>query len=99
MSSHFALPRKGHLLQVFHIFAYLKRNHSSEMIFDPSDPVVNKSLFDRKDWTATEFGLSLKEKLHGKMPQSRGMVFVMQFYVDVYHTGDTVTRRSRTGFL
>ena len=91
MSSHFALPRKGHLLQVFHIFAYLKRNHSSEMIFDTSDPIVNKSLFDRKDWTATEFGLFLKEELPGKMPQSRGMGFVMSAYVDADHAGDTIT--------
>ena len=40
-SSHLFLPREGHLLQLFHMFAYLKRNHNSEMVFDPSDPVMN----------------------------------------------------------
>ena len=99
MSSRLALPRERHLLQVFHTFAYLKRNHNSEIIFDPSDPVVDKSLFDRKDWTATEFGFFLKEELPGKMPQYRGMGFVMCAYVDADHAGDTITRSLRTGFL
>ena len=69
------------------------------MIFDPSDPVVDESFFDRKDWTATEFGLFLKEELPGKMPQSSGIGFVMRAYVDTDHAGDTITQRSRTGFL
>ena len=35
MSSHMALPRVGHLDQLFHMFAYLKRNHNTELVFDP----------------------------------------------------------------
>ena len=97
--SHLALPREGNLQQIFHMFAYLKRNHNSEMIFDPSDPVVDESLFEEQDWTATEFGLSLTEELPGNMPQTRGSGFVMRAYVDADHAGDSITRRSRTGFL
>ena len=33
------------------------------------------------------------------MPQTRGSGFVMRAYVDVDHAGDSITRRSRTGFL
>ena len=33
------------------------------MIFDPSDPVIDESLFNRKYWTASEFGFSLEELL------------------------------------
>ena len=33
------------------------------------------------------------------MPQSRGMGFVISALVDADHASDTVTRRSRTGFL
>ena len=29
MSSHMAMPREGHLEQVFHIFAYLKKFHQA----------------------------------------------------------------------
>ena len=38
MSSHLALPREGHLEQVLHIFAYLKKYHNTELVYDPSDP-------------------------------------------------------------
>ena len=68
LSSHLALPREGHLQQLFHMFAYIKRKHISEMVFDPSDPVVDESLFDRKVWTAYEFGLYLEELFPTNIP-------------------------------
>jgi hypothetical protein len=45
MSSHMALPREGHLYELFQIFGYLKKYHNTEMVFDPSDPVVDQSSF------------------------------------------------------
>ena len=53
--SHQAFPREGHLQKLLHMFAYLKRNHNSEMEFDPNDPVIDEALFDRKYWTASKF--------------------------------------------
>ena len=35
MSSHLALPREGHLEQVLHIFAFLKKYHNTELVYDP----------------------------------------------------------------
>ena len=69
------------------------------MIFDPSEPEIDMQLFPRKDWEATEFGADLNEELPGAMPAARGLGFVMRAFVDADHAGDTVTRRSRTGFL
>ena len=34
MSSHLAMPRKGHLDQVLHIFAYLCIYHNTELVYD-----------------------------------------------------------------
>ena len=68
LSSHLAFPREGHLRQLFRMLAYTKRNHNYEMVFDPSDPVVDESLFDRKVWTAYEFGLYLEELFPTNMP-------------------------------
>eukprot|EP00970_Alexandrium_tamarense_P013767 scaffold3678_cov106-Alexandrium_tamarense.AAC.1 len=99
MSSHLALPRKGHLQQLFHIFAYLKKHHNAEMVFDPSDPVVEPSQFERQDWSHTVYGDDLVEELPPDMPPPRGQGFRMRVFVDSDHAGDTVTRRSRTGFL
>ena len=61
MSSHLALPREGHLHQVLHIFAYLKKYHNAEMVFDPSDPDIDKSKFDKQDWATSEFGAEIQE--------------------------------------
>jgi hypothetical protein len=100
MSSHLALPREGHLSQVLQIFSYLKKYHNTEMVFDPSDPVVDESTFERKDWTSSEFGhVDGIEELPTNMPLPRGQGFTMRAKVDADHAGDTVTRRSRTGFL
>jgi hypothetical protein len=100
MSSHLALHREGHLKQVLHIFAHLKKYHNTELVFDPSDPVVDTSLFERRDWTTSEFGhVDGKEELPPKMPQPRGLGFVIRGKVDADHAADTVSRRSRTGFF
>ena len=42
MSSHMAMPRQGHLGQVLSIFGYIKKYHNTEMIFYPSDPVIDE---------------------------------------------------------
>ena len=99
MSSYLALPREGHLHQLYHIFAHLKRNHNSEMVFDPSDPEIDMVQFLRQDWSATEFGNDLVEDIPLNAPASRGHGFVMREFVDADHAGDTISRRSRTGFL
>jgi hypothetical protein len=100
LSSHLALPREGHLDQVFHIFAYLKKYHNTELVYDPSDPCVDEPDFELRDWTSSEFGhLQGTEELPPNMPQPRGLGFVMSAKVDADHASDTVTRRSRTGFL
>jgi len=100
MSSALTLPREGHMHQVFHIFAYLKKYHNTELVFDPSDPCIDEPSFELKDWTSSEFGhLQGKEELPPNMPQPRGLGFVIKANVDADHAADTVTHRSRTGFL
>ena len=46
MSSHLAMPRKEHLDQVLHIFTYLRKYHNTELVYDPSDPVVEYDVFE-----------------------------------------------------
>jgi hypothetical protein len=79
LSSHLALPREGHLQQVLNIFGYLKKHHNTEIVFDPTLPVIDYRLFERKDWTANEFGhvCETKEELPPNLPQPRGAGFVV----------------------
>ena len=46
MSSHLPMPRKGHLDQVLHRFAYLRKYHNTELVYDPSDPAVEQDVFE-----------------------------------------------------
>lgn len=98
MASHMALPREGHLAQLFHMFAYLKKCHNSELVFDPSDRDVDYNEFVHQDWDASEYGI-LSEETPVNAPKPRGMGFTMLAYVDSDHAGEIITRRSRTGYI
>lgn len=100
MSSHLALPREGHLECLYHMFAYLKKYHNAELVFDPTEPVIAADAFKRQDWTySTMSEEERKEKLPPNAPKPRGKSFVIRCYVDADHAGDSVTRKSRTGFM
>ena len=100
MSSHLALPREGHLEHILHIFAYLMKYHNTELVYDPSDPVVDENDFERRDWASSEFGhVEGKEEFPAMMPEPRGHGFIMRAKVDADHASDTDSRQSRTGFL
>ena len=94
-----ALPRAGHQEQVFHEFAYLKKHHNTEMVFDPSYPEIDQHQFESQDWSHNVYGDSLTEDLPPNMPDPRGLGFVLSTCVDSDHAGNTITRRSRTRFL
>jgi hypothetical protein len=100
MSSHLALPRAGHLKEVLHIFAYLKKHHNSEMVFDPTPVEFDRSLFERQDWSFSQYGCEeMVEELPDGMPIPLGQSMTMRVYVDSDHAGDMLTRRSRTGYV
>ena len=99
MSTQLALPREGHLEAVLHIFSYLKSHHNTEMVFDPSDPMVNMTDFQEKDWSTSVFGSELKEIIPTNIPEPRGHGMITRCFVDADHAADTVSRKSRTGFI
>ena len=70
MSSNLALTREGHLEQVLHMFAYPKKYHNTELVYDPSDPVVDENDFEISDWESSEFGhVEGKEECPANMPE------------------------------
>ena len=98
MASCMALPRIGHLEQVYNIFAYLKSKHNAEMIFDPTEPEIDDNQFKREDWSSSVY-MNAKETLPANMPESRGFGFKIRAFVDSDHAGNEKTRRSRTGYM
>ena len=63
-------------------------------------PIIDETKYQRKDWSSSEFGhVEGKRELPPNMPEPRGLGFTVRAKVDADHASDTVTRRSRTGFL
>ena len=69
-------------------------SHNTELVHDPSDPVVGENDFKRRDWASSEFGhVEGKEEFPAKMPEPRGHGFIMRATVDADHASDTVSRQ------
>jgi len=67
MASCMALPRRGHLDQLYHMFGYLRNNHNTELVFDPTEPEIDKSAFVTEEWKDTVYG-NKKETLPPNAP-------------------------------
>ena len=93
LSSHLALLREGHFEQVLHVFSYLKKFHNMELVYDPSNHVVDEGQFQRRDWASSEFGhVDGQEELPERMPEPRGLGATIRVKVDANHASDMVTR-------
>jgi len=97
LSTHLAVPRAGHLQQVYHMFGYLKAKPKKTIAFDPAHPNIDESRFVKCDWH--DFYRGAKESIPGDMPEPRGNVVTTHCFVDADHAGNKVTRRSQSGIL
>ena len=50
LSTYMALPRKGHLEQVYHVFGYLKPHSKRRLFFDPRHPDIDERDFSTYKW-------------------------------------------------
>ena len=95
LSSCLALPRFGHLLEVFNIFAYLDVYHNTEMVFDSTTPDVDVERdFPKEDWSTSvyldEDGSVPSEVIPEDAPVPKGKGMMMTSFVDSDHAGDKV---------
>jgi hypothetical protein len=49
-----ALPRKGHLEAVFHMFAYLKKKQNGVIILEPTYPEIDLRQINDTNFESTE---------------------------------------------
>jgi hypothetical protein len=99
LSQHQALPRRGHLEAIYHIFAYLKKyENGARIVFDPKTPHIDERVFkSQADWR--DFYGDVIEELPPNMPEPKGQPVVVSCFVDANHAGNVITRRSHTGIL
>ena len=89
LSHYLAMPRKGHLEHVCHIFAYLKKYNRSKIVFD--DMACDwKQKFIAQDWR--DFYPDSKEDIPLDMPKALGNSVQINKFVDADHAGNKVTR-------
>ena len=75
---------------------------NTEMVFDPSEPEIDMNSFQRQDWSYLIYSLpgeDLKEAMTHNMPNPLGHGLNICCFVDADHAGESLTRRSRTGFI
>ena len=97
LSYFLAIPRRGHLETLFHIFAYLDSKHNARMVFTPTYPDIDMSNFKTYNWK--ELYGSATEALPPDAPIPLGKKVDLRQYVDSDHAGDKATRQSRTGYF
>ena len=102
MASCVAMPKKGHLEQVHHVFGCLKKHHNAKLEFDPSSPDIDVNAFGHQNWTTSEFGNTLEEESKperpSNLPSPNGIGFTVRSKSDADHAADIGSMRSRTGF-
>jgi hypothetical protein len=97
LSSHLMAPRKGHLEQFFHIFAYLDTHKNSTTVFDSSYFNVNDSQFTMSDWS--QFYPGAAKTIPPNMPRSMDLPLVVTYYCNADHAECRVTQRSHSGII
>ncbi|KAI2506386.1 Reverse transcriptase (RNA-dependent DNA polymerase) [Fragilaria crotonensis] len=75
LSTHLALPREGHLQQVYHIFGYLKARPKRTIAFDPSHPDIDESRFVQCDWH--DFYRGAAELIPGTCPKPEVTLYLL----------------------
>jgi hypothetical protein len=97
LSSHNALPRKGHLRAVYNVFYHLHTTKTRKIVFDDSRCDVDVSCFMNTDWS--DFYPEADPKIPPNMPKPRGIPVKGTILVDASHGEDQVNRRSQTGVI
>jgi len=100
LSGYQASPRIGHLEQLLHIVAFLKKKPKLTLYFDPSEPNIDESIFngESRERFLEQYRDAFEEMPHN-MPPPRGRSATTTAFVDSSHGGDKRTRRSVTGYV
>jgi hypothetical protein len=99
LSQYQASPRKGHLEQLLHIFAFFKKHPKVTLYMSPELPKINYGNFHTNRNDFSEIYRDAQELLPHRIPEPRGRSIVTTAFVDALHAANRVTRRSHTVFV
>ena len=67
-STYMAIPRKGHMEQVYHVFGYLKTHSKRCLFFDPRHSDIDECAFSSYEWY--DFYCDASEQVPNDMPSN-----------------------------
>ena len=95
-----AAPRSGHLEQLLHIIAFLKKRPKLTLYFDPTEPMIDEAMFNGESKEAfLEHYRDAKEEMPSHAPKPRGRSVRTTAFADSSHGGDRRTGKSLTGYI
>ena len=80
-----------------HVMAHVGQSYNSRLVYDPTYPEIDHSVFKECNWS--EFYGDAMELISLNVPEPQGKKVDIHMFVDSNHSGDTVSCRSRSGFL
>jgi len=99
LSQYQASPREGHLEQLLHIFAYLRKHPKVTLYLSPELPNMNYDSFQTRKDDFAEIYRDAEETMPHRMPVPRGRSVISTAFVDASHAANKKTRRSHTGYV
>ena len=99
LSQYQANPRQGHLEQLLHIFAFLRKHPKLTLYMSPELPQIDYGDFRTNKENFSEIYRDAKEQLSHRMPVPRGQSVMMTASVDASHAANKMTRRSHSGYV
>ena len=99
LSQYQANPREGHLEQLLHIFAFLRKHPKITLYLSQELPNMDYDSFRTQKEDFAEFYRDAEETLPHRMPSPRGRSLIMTAFVDASHAANKKTRRSHTGYI
>ena len=99
LSQYMANPREGHMEQLLHIVAFLRRRPKLTLYLSPELPNMDYGDFRTNRADFTDMYRDAREGMPHKMPKPRGHGMTMTAYVDASHAANKGTRRSHTGYV
>ena len=99
LSQYQANPREGHLEQLLHIFAFLRKHPKLTLYLSPEIPYMDLGEFRTSKDDFNEIYRDAEEPMPHKVPAPRGRSVMTTAFVDASHGANKVTRRSHTGYV
>ena len=99
LSSHLAIPQKGHMEALMANFVYIEKYYGKTIIINTMIPKVDTSMEIDTNWLKSIYGDDNQEEIPANTPEPLGNPMSFNVFVDESHAREKLTYRSHTGII